>query len=70
MKWFLALVPLVAAAPSLPSYQAGDAPDPGQVTYTSLPEQFLLLTSIGQNPQGWHWRYWMSPGHRQHNPLR
>jgi hypothetical protein len=30
MKWLLALVPLVAAAPALTSYQ-GDAPTPGQV---------------------------------------
>ncbi|KAJ8113066.1 hypothetical protein OPT61_g4724 [Boeremia exigua] len=31
MKWLLALVPFVAAAPSFPSYASGDAPSPGQV---------------------------------------
>lgn len=34
MKWLLALVPFVAAAPALPSYQ-DNAPDPGQVVLTS-----------------------------------
>lgn len=36
MKWLFALVPLVAAAPALPSYEAGDAPDPGQVDLQML----------------------------------
>lgn len=31
MKWLLALVPIVAAAPALPTFQGGDAPTPGQV---------------------------------------
>ncbi|PSN65145.1 hypothetical protein BS50DRAFT_496989 [Corynespora cassiicola Philippines] len=31
MKWLLALVPLVAAAPALPNVELGDAPPPGQV---------------------------------------
>jgi hypothetical protein len=31
MKWFLALIPFVAAAPALPAVELGDAPPPGQV---------------------------------------
>lgn len=38
MKWLLALIPLVAAAPALPSFEAGDAPDPGQVDLWSSPQ--------------------------------
>lgn len=33
MKWLLALISLVAAAPALPTYEGGDAPDPGQVIH-------------------------------------
>lgn len=34
MKWLLALVPLVAAAPALPTVTSGNAPDPGQVQFS------------------------------------
>ncbi|KAJ4334459.1 hypothetical protein N0V95_009162 [Ascochyta clinopodiicola] len=36
MKWLLALIPLVAAAPALPTFQGGDAPAPGQVKITKV----------------------------------
>ncbi|KAJ4332275.1 hypothetical protein N0V87_008513 [Didymella glomerata] len=36
MKWFLALAPLVAAAPALSSFNSGDAPDPGQVKISKI----------------------------------
>lgn len=33
MKWFLALAPLAAALPSLPTVEVGDAPPAGTVSY-------------------------------------
>lgn len=41
MKWLLALVPLVAAAPALPTFE-GDAPDPGQVAYAHFMSMFVV----------------------------
>jgi hypothetical protein len=32
MKWLLALLPLAAAAPALPTVEAGDAPPAGSVS--------------------------------------
>lgn len=55
MKWLLALVPLVAAAPALPSFGVGDAPDPGQVGHSMHYTTSPVLTAPGQNLEG---RYW------------
>jgi hypothetical protein len=43
MKWLLALLPLAAAAPALPTIELGDAPPPGSVCLLSL--DFMKTTT-------------------------